>query len=525
MAVTQTQINTMLQKVGKLYKEALVDFGRETATNNVIALTNDIKSNVAGDFGQDLSQRADAWRRRFASVVSGPEWKQLLDPIWQNFLRDIADNKGNLDPTSNFGTIYQTFIDNNLHLVSRGLTFDITPTETGTGSGNIHRLTVDRNDKTIEGVYSPLSISFTCVTDESTGAEPGEEEFEISAPVGTDILDRGTGVTFDPANSMSSRNSDGSFLSDASFQSVNAADADPADLGAWIDGDGTTTPVYGSAKYALTATNTAMESVEEAANGQAIALEIKGNHGIYQELNDTDLFTPYFFTIRVRPGASLSAGNLTVTWGSKSQIFDLTALSAGSYNIISPTLDKNLWGYQFSTAAPKFKIVIDSLAGDTVEIDNVRFGAMDFHAGTYYFIDADTTQFLAGANEKKFVFVDTVSSDSILQAMIHLAYGQYLPGVADATQITAAGGRTLTFNDNGGSEDTITLSTGDVTSDGYQVGMLLTVAGTSSNNGTYTLTAVAATTLTVATGSFAAEGPLSATATLDSTAAITDPAA
>ena len=33
-----------------------------------------------------------------------------------------------------------------------------------------------------------------------------------------------------------------------------------------------------------------------------------------------------------------------------------------------------------------------------------------------------------------------------------------------------AGGRTLTFNDNGGSADTITLSTGDVTGEGYEVG-------------------------------------------------------
>ena len=520
MTVTQTEINTMLQKVGKLYKEALVDFGRETSTNNVIALTNDIKSNVAGDFGQDLSSRADAWRRRYASVNSGGEWKQLLDPIWQNFLRDIADNKGNLDPSSNFGTIYQTFIDNNLHLVSRGLTFDTTPTETGTGTGNIHRLTRDRNGKTIEGVYSPLNTSFVCVTDESSGAEPGEEEFEISAPVGTDILDRGTGVTFDAASSMSSRNSDGSFLSDASFQSVSAADADPADLGAWIDS--TATPVYGSARYALVTTNVGMTSVEEAQNGQAIALEIKGNHTIQQDLEDTDLFSPYFFTIRVRPGASLSAGNLTVTWGGKSQVFDLTALAngLGAYTTISPDLDKDLWGYQFTTAAPKFKIAIDSLAGDTVRVDNVRFGSMDFFGGTYFFIDPDTTQFLAGANQKKFVFVDTVSSDATIQAMIHLAYGQYLPAVADATQVTASGGRTLTFTT---SPDIVTASSGSFITDGYQVGMLVTVAGTSSNNITATLTAVSATVLTYS--GTAAEGPLSATATINATAAITDPAA
>lgn len=63
---------------------------------------------------------------------------------------------------------------------------------------------------------------------------------------------------------------------------------------------------------------------------------------------------------------------------------------------------------------------------------------------------------------------------------------------------------TCTFVDGGGGEDTLTRATGDFAADGFQVGGQLTVrnALTAGNNGTYVLTGVAATTLTVATGSW-----------------------
>ena len=65
------------------------------------------------------------------------------------------------------------------------------------------------------------------------------------------------------------------------------------------------------------------------------------------------------------------------------------------------------------------------------------------------------------------------------------------------------GASTITFNDNGGSADTITDSAsgfGDFAS-----GDKIRVMGSTSNDGDYTLTAQASGTLTVATGSFTAE--------------------
>ena len=63
---------------------------------------------------------------------------------------------------------------------------------------------------------------------------------------------------------------------------------------------------------------------------------------------------------------------------------------------------------------------------------------------------------------------------------------------------------TLTLVDGGGSADTITDSASGFVTDGFTIGDLITLDGctTAANDGTYTLTGVAAGTLTVATGSW-----------------------
>lgn len=64
---------------------------------------------------------------------------------------------------------------------------------------------------------------------------------------------------------------------------------------------------------------------------------------------------------------------------------------------------------------------------------------------------------------------------------------------------------TIAFVDGGGGEDTITDSGSGFVTAGFKVGDTLTVDGTVSNDGTYTLTGVVAGTLNVATGSLTAE--------------------
>lgn len=79
---------------------------------------------------------------------------------------------------------------------------------------------------------------------------------------------------------------------------------------------------------------------------------------------------------------------------------------------------------------------------------------------------------------------------------------------------TASASRTFTYADNDPSPDTITASSGSFVTDGFAAGMYVTVSGTTSNDGTYQISTVTASTLTLsATAELTNEGPL-ATSTL-----------
>ena len=198
----------------------------------------------------------------------------------------------------------------------------------------------------------------------------------------------------------------------------------------------------------------------------------------------------------------------------------VTVSAQSGWTTLRLTVGQNSWFKNFDNDEDtSIKIVWTQTGGTGILVDDLRVVKFDEFGNV-------PTLALGGAARWRVGDTGTITdtqTGAVRQRWVWRHFDRYLKSAADATQVTAAGGRTLTFNDNGGSPDTITASSGDFEADGYEVGMTLTVAGTSSNNGSYTITAIAATTISVATGSFAAEGPLSATATLDATASITDP--
>jgi len=77
------------------------------------------------------------------------------------------------------------------------------------------------------------------------------------------------------------------------------------------------------------------------------------------------------------------------------------------------------------------------------------------------------------------------------------------------TSVRMTGSPTLTFAEVGGTGDTITRSGGSWITDGFAVGMVVTVAGSVSNNVTGPIASLTATVLTFGTTDLAAEGPVS----------------
>jgi len=80
-----------------------------------------------------------------------------------------------------------------------------------------------------------------------------------------------------------------------------------------------------------------------------------------------------------------------------------------------------------------------------------------------------------------------------------------LIGSDDSVQLSAYRQGTVSFNENGGSADTITRSSGDWTHEGFAIDQDITVTGAGGNNGTYTITNISALTITIEAGDLSAD--------------------
>lgn len=141
------------------------------------------------------------------------------------------------------------------------------------------------------------------------------------------------------------------------------------------------------------------------------------------------------------------------------------------------------------------------VAGDILIITE----AASAYRGLYPVISVDSaTVITVNTTDKQFTALSNMDF-RIVRA------GMYLQYKYDSVALGSTGN--LTFAN--ANPDTITRTSGSWVTDGVTVGDIVTIAGSASNNGSYTVAAVAALVLTVvATDSLVAEGPVGATATV-----------
>src|SRR5690606_35293893 len=135
------------------------------------------------------------------------------------------------------------------------------------------------------------------------------------------------------------------------------------------------------------------------------------------------------------------------------------------WNFLYIALDGDCYFDNFNTTDLALTITVGSLATGTVLIDHVVVAPMENVEGTYYLPGSGSTPWL---KDDVYTWTDQEGATrAILAYMLWLAYGAdgWLPSAPDATQVTAAGGRTLTF---AASDDSITASSGDFEADGYK---------------------------------------------------------
>ena len=479
---------------------------------------------LESDFAAAQAQGARLFRQRVAAAVS--TGGAVISPVLTAYTHHIVDLPERSAQRA-LDRIYQFFIDNNKTLQSRDITYGAIPTFAA-NKGVLYRLTEDENGFDLENEFVEAK-QFTCIRDENTGADPHQEIFEIAGTAGgVDSLDAtGSGALI---RNFRARTSNDSLLRNPSFSSFSIQGSFSGGTYSLIAGDtitGWTLDV--TTNFDLDQNQFARDVVGDP---QPTSLVFTANSSATQTFAENRIqlnaAVPYTFNAWILPTAGTSAGTMTVTWGSKSQAFDIGSMVVGAWNEIIFDRDQDLWPASFNAEDATVVFTLTGLTGGTgIKLDELGFTAMTPFDGTWWYLSAGAAG--TPSTGDKFLLDDTLtvtdtfnSVDSKIQKWLWRSFGRYLPAVTTATQVVASGGRTLTFADS--NPDTVTASSGSFISDGYVVGQQLTVAGTASNNGTFTIAVVTALVITViATDTFAAEGPLSGGETLDAGPSLLDP--
>jgi hypothetical protein len=261
-----------------------------------------------------------------------------------------------------------------------------------------------------------------------------------------------------------------------------------------------------------------------------------GHHvsGGYNRIENTS--TGYSF---IHGKSNKIYGDYSVALGRDNTIYENDSFAVGYGNILDAYADSNFafgyWNTTSSTANTSFAFGRSNLVGESTVAwlnfalgygnavdgyNNLAQGKDNTILGVGYGADfnvvfgkTNTTQQYGGSPPNT-NYNFTVGKSNSIQNANYSFFGGLSNITTGAAVVTASGGRTLTFNE-AGVNDTITASSGNFNTDGFKISQTLTVTGTTSNNGTFTIDGVTATVITLnAADDLTAEGPLSSAATL-----------
>lgn len=520
MAATLAQRWSLLAKIAKARSDLVTDGTAFLALLDAAAAAADTES------GPDIEDRLDEAEASIERTMASLQSAAGLS------IRDICRGYGgNPDAEINdcLRFILRRMREEKHWITERDITRNsFSPNGGNTGDGWVYRCTKDYDGIEDETGYIQ-DTEIRCIADANigTGGASGRERFVIRGarddfPYASPFRPGGKILTEAEIFSLSPEDS---VFANCAFLDGTGEAASTSEIDNWTVATGTIgTDIRRSA---LVAPGTGDANCFRAQRGAATGryVEFLGNATLAQARSVSGARLPatgpIFVGMIVKASTGVAFnGNAYGKWG------DLTAktvahgsLSAGWNLVQLATFDSVESFYDsYDEADVTLTIGVSGHSAGSLSFGGIVIGYPVYYNGSYYMVISGQANWSASSDGDRGEWSDSSADTGEIQTMLGLDFGFALRGVADASQVTASGGRTLTFST---SPDTITASSGDFASDGYKAGMSLTVAGTSSNDGTYTITAVTATTITV-DSTLAAGGPLSSTATLDATATYAD---
>jgi len=516
----------------------LIDRTGWSNADNWIDVEDVLLKALTGDAGPAIIENAKADRATLSDILSPQAIRDGLAPHLVDYMTAI--NKPHGDFLSNlveFRDDLQTFPST---VRRRNITYGTPGAAVGTGDGVLYRVTVDKYGNNLEGGTVETKV-FTCAQDQNAATDGEQAEiFEVEGDTANSDFLRVQGSGLRSLIKVSNAKDSQSFLTNPSFSTfdgvaptvstptvfttVDAASGWLVDVGDLANFEAQLDEVYRkfpgeSVRYAVRVKNT----------GGPISQIIQDN----KKAKFADE-VPYGLWVAVYRESS-ATGTIDITFGATTKQVDISTLNNAAWNVVPLDFGKGLYYENFTAQDLKVEFDVTLTLGSVI-LDDVNLEAFQLIDSSYWNMQGGETPFL---KEDKITVVDVYvdaqpANRGILQhwvahrtaASSQLGYAFTLASCPLLSTSSGTGGHTLLYADNGGSPDTITASTGDWATEsfGFEVGAKLTIAGTTSNDGTYTIAAVSALVLTlIASDTLVNEGPSSAGESLQASPSIIDP--
>ena len=262
------------------------------------------------------------------------------------------------------------------------------------GDGSLKRLTVGEGGYDLEHCHGEVK-TFKCIRDQNR-SDKHEEVFEATGvEAQRDLLKVAGSGLIKSMKALSARDTE-TLLTNPSFTRISGTQ--PA----------TGAPVTPSSLTSITgwvisgATGNVELDVDTTYRGfvgdTETSLRLKDNETIAQSLSDNrapsiDPTPPYYFQVAVYREASCD-GNLTVSVGASSQVFAVSGLVNGAWNIVNLDLDKDLYYRGFREDSLSVSLQLSGRTTGTIFLDDIIWAPMTFIDGTYWAIIGGSAPFI-----------------------------------------------------------------------------------------------------------------------------------
>lgn len=391
--------------------EEIENFGNAN-TPNLLDMIDGVTTAVDGVYSPQVLGVLDRLvRQPIAGTLSKQSLQQLFRPALYEIARVIAaPEMGGARPSISDGMLirrireYMEAQGTDETILSRGMTLDTSGTISGTGTGVISRLTVDRFGYALECTGGEDKV-FVCDKDQtSSGIRQHAEEFRLDfEPAWQDPLywtgsgNRNRRLACVHAASPPGLLVNPSFDRPGGITDDTSPSSTTAITGWTIAGAAANLKMRSAAGYTYRGYPGAPSTM--------YGIEFEADDTISQTLRTEqpgkgfDRRIPIYAQVAVKR-LNNATGNITIHLGGQSTTVTIGSLTNNAWNVVRLAVGTKNWYDNFREDALDVKIVVDTLATGTVVIDDVIVAP---------FTNLDGTWWIAVGSDTSFLLRDTVT--------------------------------------------------------------------------------------------------------------------